>query len=90
MKKHLSSIGLFLTGFIQVYFVSVNTYFLAKELVVGVFFAAFMISIIWSLNVKRVAFGTTTDRIIYAFGAAFGSVSGLYSSKTIILILQNL
>lgn len=72
---------LFTTGFIQVFFVSVNTYFLAKEIYIGVLFAAFMISFIWSFNVKKVAFGTMKDRIIYALGATAGSLFGLWISS---------
>lgn len=77
-------IKLFTTGFIQVFFVAVNTYFLSKEFFLGVFICAFMISFIWSWNVKKVAFGTLMDRIMYALGAAFGSMFGLAVS---ILIL---
>lgn len=80
-------VSLFSTGFVQVYFVSVNTYFLAKEMYLGVFVAAFMISLIWSFNVKKVAFGSTTDRVVYAFGATFGSLVGLWSSSFIALVL---
>jgi hypothetical protein len=72
---------LFATGFVQVYFVSVNTYFLAKEMYLGVLFAAFMISFIWSFNVKKVAFGSTKDRIVYAIGATLGSLAGLWSAS---------
>jgi hypothetical protein len=84
----MKNLSLFFTGFIQVYFVSVNTYFLSKEMYLGVFVAAFMISLIWSFNVKRVAFGTTIDRIIYAFGATFGSLFGLWSSSFIAKIIN--
>ena len=80
-------ISLFVTGFIQVYFVAINTYFISKEIYVGVFVAAFMISFVWSFNVKKVAFGTTYDRVIYSLGATFGSVFGLYSSSFIAAIL---
>ena len=76
--------SLFITGFIQVYFVSINTYFLAKEMYIGVLFAAFMISLIWSFNVKKVAFGTLSDRIIYSLGATCGSLFGLWSSSWIV------
>lgn len=81
---------LFVTGFVQVYFVSINTYFIAKELYAGVLFAAFMISLIWSFNVKKVAFGSNSDRITYATGAAIGSFIGLYSSSFLASILSNL
>jgi hypothetical protein len=75
---------LFLTGFVQVFFVAVNTYFLSKIFYLGVFLCGFMISLIWSWNVKKVAFGTISDRIVYALGAAFGSVIGLLVSTLIL------
>lgn len=77
-------IKLFITGFVQVFFVAINTYFLSKIFYVGVFLCAFMISLIWSWNVKKVAFGTTSDRLIYALGAAFGSIVGLLISTLIL------
>jgi hypothetical protein len=43
-----------------------------------------MISFIWSWNVKKVAFGTLSDRITYSLGAAFGSFIGLYVSTLIL------
>lgn len=90
--KHLNlqSLSLFLTGFVQVFFVSVNTYFLANETYVGVFFAAFMISLIWSFNVKKVAFGSLADRIIYSLGATAGSLIGLLSSSFITSMLKSI
>jgi len=73
-----------LTGFAQVFFVSVNTFFLAKGFYLGVLIAAFAISLIWSFNVKKVAFGAFRDRLIYSIGAALGSVAGLYFSGVIL------
>jgi hypothetical protein len=86
----ISRFSLFSTGFIQVYFVAVNTYFIANEMYLGVLIAAFMISLIWSFNVKKVAFGSTTDRVVYAFGAACGSFVGLWSSSFIASVLNGL
>ena len=85
-----SHIYLFSTGFTQVYFVAVNTYFIANEMYLGVLIAAFMISLIWSFNVKKVAFGSTTDRIVYALGATLGSLAGLWSSSFIASVLNGL
>jgi hypothetical protein len=39
-----------------------------------------IISLIWSWNVKKIAFGSTKDRIIYSLGAGFGSLIGLITS----------
>lgn len=87
MNKRLS---VFITGFIQVFFVVVNTYFTAKVIYVGVFMASFTISLVWTLNVKRTAFGTWTDRVVYALGAAVGAISGLASSDFLLKLLNNL
>lgn len=86
----IARFSLFPTGFIQVYFVAVNTYFIANEMYLGVLIAAFMISLIWSFNVKKVAFGSTTDRVVYALGATCGSLVGLWSSSFIASVLNGL
>jgi hypothetical protein len=76
-------ISLFITGFSQVFFVAINTVFLANQNYLGVCIAAFMISMIWSFNVKKVAFGTNSDRVVYALGATCGSLAGLFCSSSI-------
>jgi len=82
--------ALFITGTVQVYFVAINTYFLSKELYIGVTFAAFMISMIWSHNIKKIAFGTLTDRILYSLGATTGSLAGLATSKALTNLITTL
>ena len=79
-----SKFRLFVTGFVQVFFVAVNTYFLSNTFYVGVFTTSFMISMIWSWNVKKVAFGSLRDRVAYSLGASCGSLAGLGSSYTIL------
>lgn len=80
---------LFCTGTLQVFFVSMNTYFLSYSLAVAVFLTSFMISLIWSFNVKRIAFGTMADRIAYALGAAVGAVIGLLTAESLHLWFIN-
>jgi hypothetical protein len=65
------------TGFFQVFFVAMNTYFISTRNLYGMIVAGFLISIIWSFNVKKIAFGSVNDRIVYAFGASLGSATGL-------------
>lgn len=74
---------LFYAGFIQVFLVAVNTVFLSRQFYGGVAVASFLISLFWTYNVKRVAFGTTSDRYIYAAGAMVGGVGGLWFSGVI-------
>ena len=80
----IQNLKLLLSGFLQVYFVAINTVFLAKGLTVGVAFVGFMISFVWSFNVKRIAFGGMKDKLIYSTGAAAGSVLGLLTTKLFI------
>lgn len=80
---------LFLTGFAQVFLVTVQTYFISKSFYLGVFVGGFLISLVWSWNVKKIAFGNRVDRVIYSFGAATGAVIGLILSQTIYFILND-
>jgi len=89
-ENHKAKLTLFFTGVIQVYFVAINTYFLSKEFYLGVTFAAFMISMIWSHNIKKIAFGTTSDRVLYSLGATVGSLAGLATSKAMTSLISNL
>ena len=85
-----SNIQLFATGLLQVFFVAINTVFLSKSLYLGVGIAAFMISMVWSYNVKKVVFGTITDRVAYATGASVGSLLGLLTSEYLSTLIQNI
>ena len=75
--KMKNSIILLWTGFLQVFFVAINTYFISTQNLYGTVLAGFVISLIWSYNVKKIAFGSFYDRLVYAFGAGLGSVTGL-------------
>lgn len=68
---------LFFTAFMQVFCISVNTIMLSKGLLPGVFVFGFAISFLWCYNVSRVSVARLRQKLLYAFGAAFGSVAGL-------------
>jgi hypothetical protein len=74
---------LFTTGFLQVFFVAVNTFFISKGYAMGVFTCGFLISFIWSYNVKKVSIGTMKERVQYSLGAGFGSLIGMVVSNLI-------
>jgi uncharacterized membrane protein YfcA len=76
--------GLFGTGFLQVFFVGLNTYFIAHNAIAGNIVSGFLISYIWTRNVKRAAFGDEKDRWFYASGAAIGSVVGAVTAKALL------
>lgn len=71
---------LFLSGMVQVLLVAINTYQLAHKKWIGCFVIGFLISFVWTFNVKRIAFGKFWERIIYALGAAVGTILGLLLS----------
>ena len=71
-------IQLITTGFLQVFFVAINTWLITKQQYIGVIIVSFLISFIWSFNVKKVAFGTMKDRFIYSLGASLGGITGLF------------
>lgn len=77
MVKKLRFMKLFITGFLQVFFVAINTWLITQRNFIGVLIVSFLISFIWSFNVKKVAFGSMLDRIIYSIGASIGGISGL-------------
>ena len=79
----MNRIALFATGFSQVFLVVLNTYFITREFLFGIIICSFLISFIWSHNVRRVAFGSELDRVIYASGAMAGSVIAFYFGKLI-------
>jgi hypothetical protein len=80
-KKDKGHWQIALTGGVQVYFVALNTVLIAKDIVIGIFFTSFTISFIWSYNVSKIAFSDTSQRLVYALGAAVGSVLGYYTHK---------
>jgi uncharacterized membrane protein (UPF0182 family) len=68
---------IFITGFLQVFFVAINTYLISKKMLLGVFICAFIISFIWSYNVKSISISGFKNNLLYSLGAAFGSLIGL-------------
>jgi len=71
---------LFCTAAMQVCFVAMNITFISKALILPMIITGFLISLIWTFNVKKVAFGNWYDRITYASGAALGTLAGFYIS----------
>jgi hypothetical protein len=75
---------LFATAFVQVLLVSLNTVLLAHKQIASSIAVAGLISYVWTFNVKRAAFGSHWDKIIYSLGAACGSGVGIYLAGLIL------
>lgn len=65
---------IFFTSFFQIGLVAINTVLIAKGFVLGIFLASFTIT----YNVSRVALSDIKRKLIYSFGAGFGSIAGYY------------
>ena len=75
---------LFLTGFLQVFFVTIQTWFISKSFLPGIVIVGFLISFIWSFTVKKIAFGGMFDRIVYSTGASTGAAVGIIVGTSIL------
>lgn len=79
-----SELGLFFTALLQVFLVSMNVVFIHHDKIIALVITGFLISLVWTLNVKKVAFGGWKDRFIYATGAGVGTLLGYYLSNYIV------
>ena len=71
----------FLTSFLQVGFVAINTLLISKQLYLGVFICSFLISLLWAFNVSKIALSDLRQKLIYALGAGTGAITGLFLVK---------
>jgi hypothetical protein len=67
----------FFTAWLQVALITLNTWLIAHHEVIPAILCGFAISFVWTLNVKKVAFGCLADRLTYAFGACSGTATGM-------------
>lgn len=75
--------NLFLTGLLQVFLVAMNTVFISSGLVIPMLLTGFLISIVWSWNIKKIAFSNVKERITYSSGAAVGTGLGWWIATII-------
>ena len=79
-----SIISLFMTGFLQVTFVSMNIMYISKGMILPMLITGALISLIWTINVSKIAFGGWRDRWIYVAGATAGTGFGYYLSHLLL------
>lgn len=71
----------FITAWLQVALITLNTWLIARHEVVPAILCGFAISFVWTLNVKKVAFGCLADRLTYASGACLGTATGMLAAE---------
>ena len=72
---------IFITAFIQVFLVAVNTIFLSKGYLIGIAITSFSISWVWVSNVKKANISTRFDQFFYSLGAMAGAITGYYFTE---------
>lgn len=74
----------FLTSFLQVGLVAINTFLITHLYWLGIFIVSSLISLLWAFNVSKIAISTINQKLIYAIGAGCGAITGLLILKTIL------
>jgi hypothetical protein len=68
---------IFFQSFFQIGLVSISTILITKHLYFGIFVVSFLITLLWTFNVSRIAVSTIKQKLIYSLGAGAGAVSGV-------------
>jgi hypothetical protein len=84
-KQHLVSI--FFSSSLQIFFVSVNTILISKEMIIQAGICGFLLSLVWTFNIKRIGIASWGERISYCLGAGIGTSSGIIFIKMISKII---
>jgi hypothetical protein len=80
-KQHLFSI--FLSSLLQIFFVSINTILISREMIIQAGVCGFLLSLVWTFNIKRIGIASWGERISYCLGAGIGTSSGILFIKMI-------
>jgi len=84
IKVNWDLVKLSATAFGQIALVTASQWLITHGYFAAAVGVGFFISIIWTLNIKRVAFGCWRERIVYAASAMLGTVVGLYGTDFIL------
>jgi hypothetical protein len=73
----MNNIKLFFSAMLQIFLVSTNTYLVANGFMLSAGIIGFLLSWVWSWNIKRIAISSNTERFIYCLGAGIGTTLGV-------------
>ena len=79
----MKQLNIFSLAWLQVSLICLNTWQIANKQILGALVVGFLISLVWTFNVKRAAFGTLIDKLVYSFGACAGTATGLIAATLI-------
>ena len=67
----------------QVALVTIQTWLIVHGRDAAVFWCGCLLSLAWTFNVKRVAFGGWRERVEYSLGAGGGALAGLWIGRAL-------
>lgn len=78
---------IFLTALTQVSLVAMNVVFISKGMIIPMLITGFLISLLWTFNIKKIVSGNIYESLIYATGAMCGTGLGYYLANLLKEIL---
>lgn len=67
----------FFQSFFQIGLVSISTILITKHFYIGIFIVSFLISLLWTFNVSRLAMSSMKQKLTYSLGAGVGALCGV-------------
>jgi len=83
LNKRHHLISIFFSSLLQIFFVSVNTILISKEMIIQAGVCGFLLSLVWTFNIRRITIASWGERISYCLGAGLGTSSGIIFIKVI-------
>lgn len=83
LRKKIHLVSIFFSSLLQIFFVSVNTILISKELIIQAGICGFLLSLVWTFNIRRIGLASWGERISYCLGAGLGTSGGILFIKTI-------
>ena len=73
----MNNLKVFFSAMLQIFLVSTNTYLVANGFMISAGIVGFLLSWVWSWNIKRIAISSNMERLIYCLGAGVGTSFGV-------------
>ena len=77
----MNLLKIFLSATLQIFLVSVNTYLISHSFVLEAGIVGFLLSLVWSYNIRKIVISSTSERLVYCLGAGVGTSLGVLLMK---------
>lgn len=73
----MNLLKIFLSATLQIFLVSVNTYLISHSYILEAGIVGFLLSLVWSYNIRKIVISSTPERLVYCLGAGVGTSLGV-------------